>query len=210
MKNKHVGKLSILVLVLVFASLACGGGSEVQVNAPVSQEDAVNTQVAVILAQGGDGDSSTAATVTEQPALGTARSNPAPAGSEIIADGMAFTLTGSVRPATQTVMSANQFNSAPEADEEYVLVSVSIACQKTVDEKCSIFSSSFKMLGSSGITSEPEIFVAGVPGLLDFNTEFYGGASISGAIPFIVSTADTGLLLVYEPFLGDSFYLAIE
>ena len=41
------------------------------------------------------------------------------------------------------------------------------------------------------------------------DTDFYGEAVISGYIPFIVDQDDTNLLLVYDPFLGDLFYLAL-
>lgn len=59
------------------------------------------------------------------------------------------------------------------------------------------------------VTRDAEWFVAGVDGLFN-GGEFYGDATLSGNIPFIISIDETDLLLVYEQFLGDTFYLAIE
>ena len=50
--------------------------------------------------------------------------------------------------------------------------------------------------------------IAGVDSILS-STEFYGGTTISGDIPFLVDKDEGNLSLVYEPLFGDEFYLAL-
>ena len=198
-------------VILVAAALACSSNSDIQVNAPsenLSAEQIAATWMAETSAAQGQAP---VAEATATSPVGTARSNPAPAGSEVVADDMAFVVTGSTRPATDVIMAGNQFNTQPEAGQEYVLVNVRITCRKSSDDKCSFFVYNLKMLGSSGVQRDPEFMVAGVNGLLDLSiTEFFGGATIEGGIPFIVNSDETELLLVYSPFLGNPFYLAIQ
>lgn len=186
-------KLTTFIIVIIAVSLACGSESSIEVN-PSSVEE----PEAVI-------DEPTATS-----AVGTVRSNPAPIGSEIVTEDMAFVVLGSIRPANDIILGANMFNTEPEANQEYVMVQVQISCRKSVDDRCDLYSSNLSALGSTGILRDPDIFVAGVDGLLDFNTDFYGGATVTGYIPFIVEIGESDLLLVYEPFLGDSFYLAFQ
>ena len=193
MKSKFYVGLAIFVLVL--SSLACGSSDDgVEVN-PGS----------------GEGEAAEPAE-TSAPEVGTARSNPAPAGSQVVTDDMAFEITGYTRPADDIVMAGNPYNTAPEGDQEYIFVDVQISCQKTVDEKCTIYpTSSFSLIGSSGVVYDPEIVLAGVEGLFEIlETEFYGGSTVSGSLAFIVGQSDTNLVLIYDPLLGDTFYLAVE
>ena len=193
-------EISAILLVLAVAAWACGG-SRVEVNTPSSgSSDGASVPTAAAVQP----------TATTAP-VGSARSNPAPAGSEVLVEGMAFVVTGSTRPATDIIMSGNQFNTRPEAGQEYVMVDLRIVCQKSADEKCNFSSYNLKLLGSSGIQRDPQTLVAGVSGLLDsFGTEFFGGAAIEGRIPFIVNSDETDLLLVYSPLFGNPFYLSIE
>lgn len=193
---KTINSRLLIVLVLLAAmALACGGSSAPQVNTSGGQSDS-GQQPAV------------AATTAP---VGSARSNPAPAGSEVAVEGMAFVVIGSTRPATDIIMAGNQFNTSPEAGQEYVIVSLRVTCQKTADEKCDFSAYNMKLLGSSGIQRDAQTIVAGVSGLFEsFGTEFFGGVSIEGSIPFIVSSDETDLLLVYSPLFGNPFYLAIE
>jgi len=78
MKRKLFIIISLLFVVAV--TLACGSSSGVKVNTPSAGNAA-----------------STEAPVAAQP--GTTRSNPAPAGSEVVVDDMAFQVMGIVRPA---------------------------------------------------------------------------------------------------------------
>lgn len=193
MKSKFYVGLAIFVLVL--STLACGTSDEgVEVNPGGAESESVESAE------------------TSAPEVGTARSNPAPAGSQVVADDMAFEVTGFTRPADEIVSAGNMYNTAPEGDQEYIFVDVQITCQQSTDEKCTIYpTSSFSLIGSSGVVYDPEIMLAGVEGLFEvMDTEFYGGSTVSGALAFIVGQADMGLVLIYDPFLGDTFYLAVE
>ena len=191
MENKM--QLLVAVLVLALVVLACGSSSDpgVQVNTPAS----------------GLGNDQPAVAATAQP--GTARSNPAPAGSEVVMDDMAFQILGIIRPADSIVAAGNMFNTTPEPAQEYLFVEVQVTCKKSADEKCSINPTfSMNALGSKGVEYDPEFFLSGVEKLLEA-TEFYGNAVVTGYVPFIVGKDETGFVLVYDPFLGDRFYLAI-
>jgi hypothetical protein len=193
-----------IIGVMVVAALACGSG--VQVNPPgeQGQSETEPTSQPDVAPAGSN------PVPTSKPEVGTARSNPAPAGAEVVVDDMGFVVTGSTRPATGMIMAANEFNTRPEAGQEYVTVDIRITCKKSPDEKCSLDSYNLKLLGSSGVQRDAEFMVAGVDGLLDFSTEFFGGATIEGAMPFIVNSDETDLLLVHSPLFGDPFYLAIQ
>ena len=79
-----------------------------------------------------------------------------------------------------------------------------------MDDQCNISSYwNISLIGSSGIAYDPEWLVTGVEGLLE-SVKFYGDATVSGYIPFIIKQSDTNLVLVYEPLLfGDTVYLAV-
>lgn len=189
--------LIVAIAALVFGIIACSKStSSPQVNTPSDENTTIDIQP-------------TTSQPTEVPNLGTTRSNPAPVGSEVIADKMSFTVTDMVRPANDIVIAGNQFNSLPEDGKEYIFVELNVVCQKSSDEKCSFTPVlNLNLIGSNGIEYDPEIFIAGVNNLLE-STEFYGGASIKGYIPFIVGVGETDLVLLYEPLLGDTFYLAL-
>ena len=184
-------KFIVIVTIFVFITMACGGSSKPEVNTPQNNSEPAQEQSTPI------------------PEVGSARSNPAPIGSEVVADDIAFTITGTIRPANDIVVAGNMFNSTPEAGKEYIFVELNVVCKKSTDEKCSINPTfNIKLIGSLGIEYDPDIFVSGVEGLME-STEFYGDASIKGYIPFVVGVGEADLVLLYDPFLGDTFYLAL-
>ena len=157
-----------------------------------------------------EGDVAPSVENNDEKEVGTARSNPAPVGSEVIADDMAFVVTGAIRPATDIIMDGNMFNTEPEQGQEYILVDLGVTCMKSIDESCSISPFwNISLIGSEGVKYDAESFVTGVDGLLE-STEFYGEATVSGYLPFIVNEGETNLILVYEPIIfGDTFYLEV-
>ena len=187
MKRKF--QLVVGMLVIAMVMLACGSSTGVQVNTSPEGEKEVKA--------------------TTPAKVGTSRTNPAPVGSEVIADEMAFMVLSVVRPADNLVRAGNPFNSTPDPNYEYIFVEIQVTCKKvSEDEKCSFTPLiDTKLLGVKGIEYDPKIIV-GVTTILE-STDFYSGAVISGHIPFIVGEDDTDLLLVFSPFLGDSFYLSL-
>jgi hypothetical protein len=191
MTRKNI--ITTMILVLFISILACGSNSNIEVKPPDS----------------GEGIAPPPTIAPTTPPLGTSRNNPAPVGSVVLADDMNFVILSSTRPATDIVMAGNIFNTEPEAGQEYIFVELQATCTKPSDQQCSLSTFNLKLVGSSGIERDAEWFVSGVDGLLE-DSEFYGGASVSGQIPFIVNQDETNLLLVYEPWFGDVFYLAIQ
>lgn len=206
----------IVLLVLIISALACGSSSDgVVVVAPEESVVEVIEQAIVeaIVEEVTPTDleeeeiiEEIAVEPTKKP--GTARSNPAPVGSEVLADDMSFVILGSTRPADGIIKAGNMFNTEPEDGEEYVLVELRIKCLKSSDDKCSISQFNFKMLGDTGIQYDAEWFVAGVSGLLG-SEDFYGGSEVSGLLPYIVKQSEENLIFIYEPFWGDTFYLQV-
>lgn len=209
--------IGIFFSTLVAVSLACASDTGPIVNTPTvedisegqpveeaqGQQDVVEEQPTEVP------PTETSPPPTPTAALGTSRSNPAPPGSEIFADGMKFLVLGVTRPATDVVMSGNMFNTEPEDGQEYIFVSLSVTCEKDIDSECNFSPFVLKLVGSKGVERDAEVFVSGVDGLLE-TTDFFGEATITGDIPFIVDTDETDLILVHQPlFLGDEFYLAL-
>ena len=197
MKNKSIVYPLLSLATLILASLACGS-SGIEVATPIGNQPGVESNPT--------SESVSLSTSTVAP-LGTSRSNPAPVGSAIQADDMEFIVTGVVRPADSAVSSGNSFNDKPGSGKEYIFITLSATCKLSSDQQCTLSTYSVKVLGSDGILVDVS-FISGVDGLLE-GTTFYGGANIAGNIPFIVNQGDTDVLLVYQPFLGDSFYLAL-
>ena len=197
MKNKTIVYPLLALAVLIFVSLACGS-SGVDVSTPIGNQPGNQSNPT---SQAG---SLPTATVP----LGTSRSNPAPVGSAVRVEDMEFIVTGVVRPADSAVSNGNMYNEKPAAGKEYMFITLSVTCTKTSDQQCTFSTYNLKILGSDGVLVDGSFMLAGVDGLLE-GTTFYGGANVSGNLPFMVTQGDTGIILVYQPLFGDSFYLAL-
>lgn len=196
-------------LVLLISIIACGSSGVVVIT---PTENQTGDQGALTISQGSPEPTkvprpTNAPLPTATVPVGTSRSNPAPVGAEVHVEDMKFVVTGIVRPTDSIVKKGNMFNSEAGTGKEYMFVTLSITCEKTTDQQCTLNVYAFKALGSDGIQKDPE-FIAGVEDLLEFTT-FYGGATVTGNIPFIVTQGDANVLLVYQPLFGDSFYLAL-
>ena len=196
MKSRSI-KLVFAVLAIAVVTSACGSGSGVEGVSPADGQE------------GADSGQPVEAATAASEAVDTSSSNPAPAGSEVVIDDMAFVILSSTRPATDIVMAGDQFNTEPEEGQEYVFVELQVTCRLPGDERCDFSMRGFSFLGSYGITRYLEIFLEGVDGLLKVE-DLSGGQSLSGIIPFIVPTDERDLMLVNETFFGDTYYLAIE
>ncbi len=182
--KKRIFQIFIVCTLMIFI-IACGGGSDVKVNT-----------------QGAENKIQASPTIQ----LGTSRDNPAPVGAQVLSDNMSFIITGSTRPADYIVSSGNMFNTEPEDGQEYLFINLQITCMKSSNEECSLSLFNFKAVGALGIVYDTEWLITGVDGLLE-DTGFYGGTTISGNLPFIIRSDDTNILIKYEPFLGDIFFM---
>lgn len=205
---------SVLVLVLVplaVAALACGSSGTPEVSPADSETESEAEEVPPAeVSEGEEDPSPTEApepTETPQP-VGSARSNPAPPGFEVTLGSVTVSVGEVIRPATEIVMDANPFNTEPEEGQEYIFVEVITTCEEGQDDTCEIIGFEFSLIGSSGVVYEPEIFVAGVEGLYE-GGEFFGGATRSGYMPFLIEQTETDLILKYEELFGGDAYLAL-
>jgi hypothetical protein len=197
MKGKRVLAVGATTL-LVLTSLACGGTTpEVRIPEGTSQP-------------GGPAATTPSEPVATTAPLGASRSNPAPAGAEVTINQMTMSVVEVVRPADAVVAAGNPFNPTPEPGNQFVLVGISIACNRSGDDTCTVNTFlDFALTGSSGSVREPRI-IAGVPELSD-HAEFFGGAATRGGMVFEVGEDETDLVLIYDPFLGPGqAYLAVE
>lgn len=116
-----------------------------------------------------------------------------------------------VRPADQRIEEANMFNSEAEPGNELMMVRMTIECTEASDRTCTFTpSADVEVFGSSGIIREPEIFVSGLPNMLEYS-EFFGGSVIRGWMVFEIGQDETNLVLKFVPLfsLMDPIYLAI-
>ena len=196
-------RMVFLAFVVVgIATLACGGSSpQVSTPAPVGA-----VQPTLPPAQE---PTSPPPTPTVAP-LGSTRSNPAPVGSEVRIDDYLIVVTEVVSPADDIVQQGNMFNTAAEQGKHYIFANTSVSCTLPADQSCTLSTFEFKVIDSAGIAHDSEFLLAGVTGLLE-DGEFYGGATKSGYLPFIVPNDDAGLILHYEALIfGGEAFIALQ
>jgi len=182
----------LAVVALVISSLACGNGAEPEVREP--DAPAVEEPVEEAVEEPAEEPTE------EEPSVGTTRGNPAPAGYEVTISDMTFVVEDAVRPADDIAYDANMFN-VPEEGKEYVMVTLSVTCEKSEDDTCSLNQHlNLSVIGSAGVARDAAM-VAGVSGQLP-SDQFYGGATISGTAFFEVGQDETDLVLRYEPLFG--------
>jgi hypothetical protein len=183
-----VSKRSFFILLavaaLVAASLACGESTP-EVN-PAEET----------------GDEAEQEEPSPTPPSGSSRSNPAPSGSEVTIGDLTLSVEDATRPANDVVAEGNPFNPTPEPGNEFIRVTISATCEKAEDETCSVGPAwNLALIGSAGVTHDPMWAVSGVEGQLQ-QSEFYGGATVSGSLFFEVGEDETDLVLRYETILG--------
>jgi hypothetical protein len=145
---------------------------------------------------------------TDTPAadgVGFSLDNPAPINSAITFFDKTFIVKEFIRPANQLVAELSGYNAQYDSDKEYVAIDLQVICEKQPDEKCFFGPGNFRLVGSrrlvydyDSLLTSPKPFEA---------TEFYGGTSVRGVIPFLVYKTDADLLLVYY---DESFFLELE
>ncbi len=135
----------------------------------------------------------------------TLQSNPPQPGSDVAIDQMSFVIIGSVRPADGIVASGDMFNPQPHEYQQYIFVTLAVTCKTTAGQQCHLNIFNISLLGRDGTPKYPQWYLSGVEGILK-DTEFQGGTTVSGHVPFIISVGDSGLQLIYESSSGDDFY----
>ena len=136
------------------------------------------------------------ATATTAP-VGMSRSNPAPAGSEIVTKQYTISGVDAVRPADDAVHAENMFNTKPEDGEEYVMLRVSVTCNLSPDEQCDYYASNvFSLILPDGNVVKEKLF-AGDNAL--GHEQHFGGSTVKKLLAFIVKKTDTDFILFITP-----------
>lgn len=217
MKNKLF--LILATIVLVASIIACGssgvvvatpivvqsGGQE----APTASQTPTIPPIATTAPTSMPGPSPT-------PEIGFARSRPVPLGNPIIISDETIQVTNVIAPADDLVDSSIYEQFYPRvANQEYVAVEISIACNKTQDETCRGVDFRYSIVGSSGHLNDGTAIQV-LNECIECDT-VYGGATLKGYVVFIVDKSETNLILVakkgYDPFVGNTgttVYLLIK
>jgi hypothetical protein len=146
---------------------------------------------------------------TSTPVLGATRDNPVPIGLSVNLGNMTVTITNVTRPADGIVESGNMFNAEPEANQEYLMIEMQVICNKSSSDKCYFSPYDFKAVGLDGNLRDPEIFIAGVDGMLETG-EFFGGGIMEGKIFYLVAQGDDAVVIYYEPLFSDGIFFGLK
>lgn len=183
-------RLYLVLVVLFLAAVACVCG---------------DTGTSAVPSVSGDGGAAPPA-ATSVPAIGTSRDNPAPVGETVSVPNFAILVTAITRPADDIVATGNMFNTEPEPGQEYIMVELSATC---LVEECSFSTFNFNVIDSSGLVHDAQSFVSGVTGMLDSGDMLSGGTR-SGSVFFLVPQGDDGLVLRWDPFVGDEIFFSMQ
>lgn len=142
---------------------------------------------------------------------GSTRENPYPINVPVdIGGDMEITILGVERPADAKVIEGNMFNDKPDAGSEYMLVTISVKCNKPSNEKCAFNTYEFKVVGADGQVLD-QASVAGVHGALEAFPEFFGGSVLGGDMTFLVKQGDAQTVLFYDPLFSEHLvYFALQ
>ncbi len=144
-----------------------------------------------------------------QPALGASRFSPAPSGTAIQIDDMSLSVTEVVFPADALVRDGSFLNPTPEAASDYVLVGLAATCTLPSDSSCRLSGLEFSLVDTAGIAHNPRLWIAGVPGKFE-GSEFFGGATKSGYLIYVIEGDPADYILKYEALFGGEAYLTLQ
>lgn len=173
--------------------------------------DAFNLAPPSAVAPGDSGDSGAAGDGADAGAAGSGtRDDPFPIGTTLQGDEWTVTVNSVTFGATDAVMAENQFNDAPPAGYEYILVNVS-AVYSGPDSDFG-WSIGVDYVTPTGETMSSSDSIAVAPGEFDWSAEVYTGGTISGNIPIAVpsATAADGVLAVKADMFGDPAFVAVQ
>jgi hypothetical protein len=140
-------------------------------------------------------------------AAGT-RDNPLPIGSTITGENFDVTVNSVTLNATDEVMAANPFNTAPPAGSSYAVVNLTILYKGEDSSTPALVGITY--VSSTGEVNEDfEISVAPEPNL-SLLDELYTGASVTGNTVIVVPDGDSGTIRVRPDLFGDEFFVAIQ
>lgn len=164
-----------------------------------------------LISSGTGGGAATPAPAAPTVVVGT-RDNPAALGSTLSGTDFDVVVNSVTLAATDAVIAENQFNEAPAAGNEYILVNYSATYTGTdPDGESAAFVSVEYVTPEGNTINSYDTFV--VPPLqIDTLSTLYTGATATGNVVFSVpsATAGDGVLAVTPGILGDKVFVAVK
>jgi len=142
--------------------------------------------------------------------VGLSPDNPVPLGYALVASNGAVITVQGIRArgeeATRLALEWNMFNN-PDPGNEYVILSASVAYEGGgYADTLSISDYDFKVAVGTLIFDPPFVHMEGN----ELEGEMLPGGRIDGLLVFEVPQGSTGIILIYDELLWDSYYFATE
>jgi hypothetical protein len=131
--------------------------------------------------------------------LGRTREQPAPVGQTAVTGDWAVSVLEAVRgeAAWQQIHAANRYNEPPAEGFEYILVRARVRYLCSADQPARLTGGFFKTIGSSNVVRDAPSVVEPKPPL---DAALFTGGSFEGWIVVQTARAETGVLLIFQPF----------
>lgn len=165
----------------------------------------------VVIGEPATNEEEGAASEEEAPAaeLGT-RENPLPLGTPFSSQEWTVIVNSVTLAATDQVLAANQFNDAPDAGYEYILVNYTVTYTgKDADGGIPAFVT-LEYVTAAGVTVDSLSKIATAPDALDTMSPLYDGASATGNSVAHVPSPPDGVLAIRPGLLEDKVFVAIQ
>ena len=156
-------------------------------------------------------EESDAPAAEEQPAaeVGT-RQNPAAIGSTIEGDDWTVVINSVTLDATDAVLAANQFNEAPDAGTEYIIVNYTATYTgEDADGQVPAFVT-VDYVTADGVTVDGLDKLIVAPDAIDSMSTLYTGASATGNKAIQVPSPAAGVIAVSPGMIADNVFVAIK
>ncbi|MEU1972844.1 DUF2510 domain-containing protein [Microbacterium sp. NPDC019599] len=147
----------------------------------------------------------------EEPAaeIGT-RENPAAIGSTIEGDDWTVVINSVTLGATDQVLAANQFNEAPDAGTEYIIINYTATYTGDDPEGQMPAFVTLEYVTAGGVTVDGLDKLVVAPDAIDSMSTLYTGASATGNSAIQVPTPADGVIAVNAGMLADTIFVAIK
>jgi len=138
------------------------------------------------------------------------RENPAAIGSTIEGDDWTVVINSVTLGATDQVLAANQFNEAPDAGTEYILINYTATYTgDDVDGQMPAFVS-LQFVTADGVTVNGLDKMIIAPDAIDSTSTLYTGASATGNTAIQVPSPAAGVIAVNAGMIADNVFVAIQ
>ena len=121
-------------------------------------------------------------------------------------DGFSLQVTGVIRPADQAIRNANMFNDRAGEGQMYIIVQVTVECDRDNNGRCETSYFDYELVGDSGTIYEAPFVVYDN----ELDASLFAGGTATGELPFLIRADDTNLRLLYRSNMFRDDYVAYE